>query len=144
MLRYLRFERFVLHRDISIGNVMYFENNLTPFTGATSDARSGGANETVGPKELPLCFIKYLLGERYVEVLPMRNWVDSNVRPNQAMSPATRRRYSSTSIVRNTSKAKRVLILRDSPEQFVASHLFYVLLSFATSQGTPIFHRSRY
>jgi len=135
VLRYLRFERSVLHRDISKGNVMYFGDNLTPFTGATS----GGADETVGPKELPLCFIKYLLGERYVEVLPMRNWVDSNVRPNQAMSPATRRRYSSTSIVRNTSKAKRVLILRESPEQFVASHLFYVLLSFATSQGTPIF-----
>jgi len=68
VLRYLRFERHILHRDISKGNVLYVEDDLPPSTGASS----GGADETVGPEGLPLCFIKYILGERCVEML--HNW----------------------------------------------------------------------
>jgi len=101
VLRYLRFERSILHRDISKGNIMYFEDDPASLTGATSDAQSGGFNETVGPKGERLCFIKYLLGERYVEVL--RNLVDTNVTPNQAMTRAKRRHCSSISTMRNTS-----------------------------------------
>jgi len=59
VLRYLRFERHILHRDISIGNILYVEDDLSSSTGS----RSGGANETVGPEGLPLCFINYVLGE---------------------------------------------------------------------------------
>ena len=77
VLRYLRFERRVLHRDISNGNVLYVEDNLPPSTGA----RSGGADETIGPGGLPLCYIKYLLGERCVEML--YNWAYTNVTLNQ-------------------------------------------------------------
>ena len=69
VLRYLRFERSVLHRDISKGNVLHYEDNLPSPTDARSDAQSGGLDEAVGPKEVPLCFIKYLLGERYVDML---------------------------------------------------------------------------
>ena len=64
VLRYLRFERLILHRDISKGNVVYVGH---PSTSATSDAQSGGVNKTGETKEVSLCFIKYLLGERYVE-----------------------------------------------------------------------------
>lgn len=73
VLRYLRFERSILHRDISKGNILYFKDNLTSSTGATSDAQSGGANEAAQRKEAPLCLIKHLLGERYVEML--HKWV---------------------------------------------------------------------
>jgi serine/threonine protein kinase len=102
VLRYLRVERQVLHRDISKGNILYIEDEtppITPMLDAGSvpmpDARSvpipdagsvpipdagsvpmpdagsvpmldagpGGADEA---KEVSLCFIKYLLGKRYV------------------------------------------------------------------------------
>ena len=53
VLRYLCFERHVLHRDISKGNVLYVEDNLRPSTGARSSTR---VDETVGPEGLPLCF----------------------------------------------------------------------------------------
>jgi hypothetical protein len=65
VLQYLRFERHVLHRDISKGNILYVDDNLPSSTGAWS----GGADEAVGPEGLPLCFIKYILGERCVEML---------------------------------------------------------------------------
>ena len=67
VLRYLRFERHVLHRDISKGNILYVEDDLPPSIGAQSD----GANKTVEPepKEQSLCFIKYILGDRCVEML---------------------------------------------------------------------------
>jgi hypothetical protein len=77
VLRYLRFERHILHRDISIGNILYVEDDLSSSTGS----RSGGANETVGPEGLPLCFINYVLGERCVEVL--HDWAYTNVTLNQ-------------------------------------------------------------
>jgi hypothetical protein len=77
VLQYLRFERHVLHRDISKGNILYVEDDLPPST----RARSGGADETIGPVGLPLCYIKYLLGERCVELL--HNWAYTNVTPNQ-------------------------------------------------------------
>ena len=54
---------------------MYFEDDLTSLTGATSDAQSDGFNELVGPTEEHLCFIKYVLCERYVQVLPVRKLV---------------------------------------------------------------------
>jgi hypothetical protein len=113
VLRYLRFERFILHRDISKGNVMYFEDDPASLTGATSDAHSGGFNKTAGSKEVPLCFIKYLLGERYVEVL--RNWADTNVTPNQAMTRTKRRHCSSISTMRKTSRRIRVLTASEPP-----------------------------
>jgi hypothetical protein len=62
VLQYLRFERHVLHCDISEGNVLYVENNLLSSTGA----RSGRENETAEGQSP--CFIKYLLGDRYVEM----------------------------------------------------------------------------
>jgi hypothetical protein len=65
VLRYLRFNRRVLHRDISKGNVLYVEDDLPSSTGF----RSGGTNEMVGPEGQPICFIKYILGERCVEML---------------------------------------------------------------------------
>jgi hypothetical protein len=57
VLRYLRVQRKVLHRDISKGNVLYIEDD----TRNPSDAGSCGAKLTEG-KEIPLCFISYLLG----------------------------------------------------------------------------------
>jgi hypothetical protein len=77
VLRYLRFKHHVLHRDISKGNILYIDDNLPPLT----CARSGGADETIGPEGLPLCYIKYLLGERCAE-LP-HNWAYTNITPNQ-------------------------------------------------------------
>jgi hypothetical protein len=77
VLRYLRFERHILHCDISKGNILYVEDDLSSSVGS----RSGGANETVGPEGLPLCFINYFLGERCVEVL--HNWAYTNVTLNQ-------------------------------------------------------------
>ncbi|KAF8325417.1 uncharacterized protein EI90DRAFT_3019063 [Cantharellus anzutake] len=58
VLRYMRFHRQVLHRDISRGNVLYTQepSSLEP------DTQSVGAEATAS-KELPLCFIKYLLRE---------------------------------------------------------------------------------
>ena len=75
VLRYLRFERHILHRDISQRNVLYVEDDLPSSTGARS-----GEDETVVPEGLPHCFNKYLLGERCVEVL--HNWAYTNVTPN--------------------------------------------------------------
>jgi hypothetical protein len=62
VLRYLRFERNVLHRDISKGNILYIEGDTLSSTGDDVPAGSDG-------KELPLCFIQYLLGKRCVETL---------------------------------------------------------------------------
>jgi hypothetical protein len=67
VLRYLRFERHVLHRDISIGNILYVEDDDDDLP-SSAGARPGGANETVEPEGHTLCFIKYLLGERYVDM----------------------------------------------------------------------------
>ena len=53
VLRYLCIQREVLHRDISRGNILYMPEGTT----AAPDAGEG-----------PLCFIKYLLAERYVEI----------------------------------------------------------------------------
>jgi len=67
VLQYLRFKCHVLHRDISIGNVLYVEDDLPTSIGTWT----GGVNEVpeaVGPEGLPLCFIKYLLGKRCVEM----------------------------------------------------------------------------
>jgi hypothetical protein len=116
VLRYLRFERQVLHRDISKGNVLYVEDDLPPLTGA----RSGGADETVGPEGLPLCYIKYLLGERCVGTL--HNWAYTNVTP--VMTPEKRQCCSLTSTMRNTLRASGVLNMSESPKSFVASRLY--------------------
>jgi len=58
----------------SKGNVLYTENNLSSSTGP--GAWSGGANDTVGPEGQPLCFIKYLLGKRCVEMLHNQPYTD--------------------------------------------------------------------
>jgi hypothetical protein len=50
VLRFLRFKRSILHRDVSFGNIMYIENPEIP------------DENTV----VQLFFAKYLLGERYV------------------------------------------------------------------------------
>jgi hypothetical protein len=65
VLRYLRFKCHVLHRDISKGNILYVEDDLSSLAGSLPS----GANGAVGPEGLPLCFINYVLGERCVEVL---------------------------------------------------------------------------
>jgi hypothetical protein len=61
VLRYLRSNRNVLHRDISKGNVLYIDEQTPP---ADADYRA----QDSGPKEVPLCFIKYLLNERYIYI----------------------------------------------------------------------------
>ena len=70
VLRYLRVNRQVLHRDISKGNIVYIEDDApprSPISDAgsllTPDAGPSGAGEAKGKS---LCFIKYLLGERHV------------------------------------------------------------------------------
>ena len=50
VLRFLCFKHRVLHRNVSIGNIMYIENPEIPAQQAVE----------------PLIFSKYLLGERYV------------------------------------------------------------------------------
>ena len=67
VLRYLLVHRLVLHQDISKGNILYFPEETTP----PPDAGSGGVLiESAETEGVPLCFIKYLLGERCVEI----NW----------------------------------------------------------------------
>ena len=69
VLRYLRFKRQVLHRDISKGNVVYLNDNTpsTPMQPVGSAlTSSAGPSSAVDTKEVSPCFIKYLLGERYV------------------------------------------------------------------------------
>ena len=62
MLRYLRSDRNVIHRDISKGNVLYLEDPIHP------QADPADSWKDTKPKEVPLCFIKYLLRERYVQI----------------------------------------------------------------------------
>jgi hypothetical protein len=87
VLRYLRFNRQVLHRDISKGNVLYLEEEARLL-----DSETDGANTTESEGgEVPLCFIKYLLKEGYVG-----NWLGiwvTHPRPNVALSLG-KRRYS--------------------------------------------------
>jgi hypothetical protein len=61
VLRYLRCNRNVLHRDISWGNVLYIDEQTTP-----ADVEYKAQDSE--PKEVPLCFIKYLLNERYIYI----------------------------------------------------------------------------
>lgn len=71
VLRYLRFERNILHRDVSQSNILYTKNvedESTSITHVTPDARSLRVNEENPTKELPLSFIKYLLDERCVGI----------------------------------------------------------------------------
>ena len=58
VLRFLRVKCHILHRDISKGNVLYIEDVESPATDATPESESI-------PRE-DLCFLKYLLSERYV------------------------------------------------------------------------------
>ena len=75
VLRYLHFERQVLHRDISTGNVVFINDNApsAPIQAVRSiptlDAGPGGDADT---KEVSPCFIKYLLGKRYVRNTAIR------------------------------------------------------------------------
>jgi len=62
VLRFLRFEREILHRDISKGNIMVSEDG--PSTSATIDAESVGVHENSLTKEVRFCFVKYLLKQR--------------------------------------------------------------------------------
>jgi hypothetical protein len=88
VLRYLRFDRQVLHRDISKGNVLYLEEEATPLL----DAETDGPNTTEPEgKEVPLCFIKYLLKERCMGTF-LGIWA-TDLRPNVALSLG-KRRYS--------------------------------------------------
>ena len=80
VLRYLRFERHVLHRDISKGNILYVDDNLSSSVGS----QSGGGNKMLGPEGLPLCFINYVLGKRCVEMLHF--WANTIVTLNQQRS----------------------------------------------------------
>jgi hypothetical protein len=68
---------------------------------------SGKANETVEPKEVPLCFIKYLLDEGYVESLC--EWVNTNAMWNQVMTPEKRRCYSSISTMPKSARVTKIL-----------------------------------
>ncbi|KAI0296837.1 hypothetical protein BC826DRAFT_1003237 [Russula brevipes] len=122
VLRYLRVERSILHRDISRGNVLYL-NNCPSSSDARSSTGSGGANETVEPKEVPLSFVKYLLGE-------------SND-PRE------------TSLLRIDFNNAENLDIKQDPGLKRTSRTvcdiapFYELLYFAISSGHACFHRSR-
>jgi len=65
VLRFLRYKRQILHRDISEGNVMYVEEVMeeTSSTTGAVDAGSVGVDGINVTGEVPLCFIKYLLRE---------------------------------------------------------------------------------
>ncbi|KAF8338863.1 uncharacterized protein EI90DRAFT_3286468 [Cantharellus anzutake] len=67
VLRNLRFESQILHRDISKGSVLYIDDKSPPTTIAcsTPHANFGGASQavTVTATGSSLCFIKYLLNE---------------------------------------------------------------------------------
>jgi len=78
VLRYLRVQRKVLHRDISKGNILYIEED----TRNPADAGSGVAKMTEG-KEIRLCFIKYLLGG-YVIIAGIG---DTDLRPECSTDP---------------------------------------------------------
>ena len=66
VLRYLRFNRNVLHRDISAGNVLYIEDpsnrSLPPNTVSVP------TEEDAPTKGLPLCYAKFLLDKRYLYI----------------------------------------------------------------------------
>jgi hypothetical protein len=141
VLRCLRFERLILHRDISKGNIMYLQDGPASLTGTKSDTEVAGFNETVGSKEEPLCFIKYLLGERYVEV--SRNLVvDTNATRNQAMTRTKLRHCSLTSTMRKTSRVKRFLTAIEPSEQFVAFNLYLRAALICDVIGHTCFHCS--
>ena len=57
VLRYLRLERRVLHRDISKGNILYVEQ-----------PSNSAASLYPGIKGESICFIRHLLGERYIQL----------------------------------------------------------------------------
>jgi hypothetical protein len=59
VLRYLRLERKILHRDISSGNILYAPQQQGVAPGDHSPLALGAEGDS-------LCFIKCLLGERYV------------------------------------------------------------------------------
>ena len=63
---------------ITIGNVLYIEEDIR----IPADAGSGGAKTTEG-KEIPLCFIKYLLGG-YVVIAGIG---DTDLRPECSTDP---------------------------------------------------------
>jgi hypothetical protein len=69
VLRYLRFERNVLHRDISKGNVLYIPEPRSSVLGDQSSLALGAEGDS-------LCFIKCLLGDRYVYTF--QYWVVPN------------------------------------------------------------------
>ncbi|PPQ82397.1 hypothetical protein CVT25_008358 [Psilocybe cyanescens] len=59
--RYLRFKRNVLHRDLSVGNIVV---NTTSDASDTPLSKGGTeSNQDRHTKELEICFIKHLLGE---------------------------------------------------------------------------------
>ena len=63
VLRYLRFERNVLHRDISKGNILY-----TSIPEPRSSLPGDQSSLALGAEGDSLCFIKSLLGYRYVYI----------------------------------------------------------------------------
>ncbi|KAI0268434.1 hypothetical protein BGY98DRAFT_1068784 [Russula aff. rugulosa BPL654] len=66
VLRYLRLHRKVLHRDISSGNVLYVENSsnrsLKPDT-CKPNTVTVLPRQEVETNGLPLCYVKYLMGD---------------------------------------------------------------------------------
>jgi hypothetical protein len=105
VLRYLRFERNVLHRDISKGNVLYIEDDTLSSTGDDVPVESAW-------EEQPLCFIQYLLDKRCVETLYNQVYTKSNIEPVRI--PGKRRPFSSTSTMRKISGRSRVMSTRES------------------------------
>jgi hypothetical protein len=62
----LRFHRNVLHRDISSGNVLYVENPSN--SSSPPNTVSVPPAQEADPNRLSLCYVKYLLDERYVSI----------------------------------------------------------------------------
>ena len=75
VLRNMRFERSIIHRDISKGNVLYTGNGEEDSTTSVMLSAKKGA-----PKQMRYCFIKYLLRERYVRIYC--NWVAADTEPS--------------------------------------------------------------
>lgn len=100
------------------------------------DAQPGGANKAAQPKEMPLCFIKYLLGERYVEIL--HKWVDTDTKPSNdpRKTSALLIDFNNAEDLRSKQGVENKRITRTvrhfSPLFMTCSHL-------QCHQGTPVF-----
>jgi len=99
---------------------MYVEEVMEEIASTTGavDAGSIGADGINVTEEVPLCFIKYLLRERYVR--DMCDRAVTETAPNLVMIPEKPLCCSSTSTMQNSSQAKKIV----SISKRLVSYLF--------------------